>query len=52
MDIGSCVEEATDGLDLVLRIPAGTGDESVGCVMEWGASAMVFGRVRIGTRRK
>ena len=52
MDTGSLVEEATDGLDLVVGIPGRTIDESVGRVMQRGASAAVLRRVRIGARRK
>src|SRR6266568_48397 len=52
MDIGAFVEEATNGLRLPLGIPRGTVDETVRCVVQRGASAMICRRVWVGAGRQ
>ena len=48
MDVGAFVEEATDGLYLPFGIPRGTADETVGCIVQRAAAAVIRCRVWVG----
>jgi len=52
MDVGTIGEKLPDSFDLPFCIPCRASDETVGCVMQWAASAVILGGVWIGASRQ